>query len=271
MATRPPSLGRCKAVTQQAKAKKTQADRRRGSASSRGYDADWRRLRLQFLAAHPLCLFCADADRVTAATVVDHIITIADRPDLRLDWSNLRPLCKECHDRHTAREQAFGGKASRRPDWLRPSAVPLHLVCGPPASGKTRWVREHAAPGDLVLDLDEIAASMSGLGPHSWTSTWLDPALRERNELLGRLSRTPTTWPAAWLIISEPKAVDRQWWFDTMNPETITVLETSPDICRSRIRQDPERANVVDAMSDVVLKWWNAYQRRPGETQVITR
>lgn len=271
MATRPPSIGRSQVVAKQRQVAKKQADQRRGSATSRGYGADWRRLRLQFLDANPLCRFCADTGRTEAATVVDHITTIADRPDLRLDWSNLRPLCKPCHDRHTAREQAFGGKASRRPDWLRPSAVPLHIVCGPPASGKTHWVREHAGPDDLVLDLDEIAASMSGVGPHSWTIQWLDPALRERNELLGRLSRTPTTWPAAWLIISEPKAEHRQWWFDKLQPETITVLETSPEVCRARIRQDPERTNVIDTMSDAVLRWWSTYSRRPGETHITTR
>ena len=149
--------------------------------------------------------------------------------------------------------------------------MPLHIVCGPPASGKTRWVREHAAADDLVLDLDEIAASMSGLGPHAWTSQWLDPALRERNELLGRLSRTPATWPAAWLIISEPRAENRQWWFDKLRPETITVLETSPEVCRSRIRHDPERADRIDAVNTVVLRWWSTYTRRPGETQIVTR
>lgn len=271
MATRPPLAGRSQIATRQRQISKAQADHRRESATRRGYGADWRRLRLTFLDANPLCRFCADTGRVEAATVVDHIITIADRPDLRLDWSNLRPLCKPCHDRHTAREQAFGGKASRRPEWLRPSAVPLHIVCGPPASGKTHWVSEHASADDLVLDLDEIAASLSGLGPHAWTSQWLDPALRERNELLGRLSRTSTTWPAAWLIISEPRAENRQWWFDKLRPETITVLETCPEICRSRIRHDPERADRIDAVNAVVLRWWSTYTRRPGETQIVTR
>lgn len=271
MASRPPKLGGSQVAARQRQVEKTKADKRRGSAASRGYDADWRRLRLAFLDANPLCRFCADADRVEAATVVDHIIAIADRPDLRLDWSNLRPLCKPCHDRHTAREQAFGGKASRRPDWLRPSAIPLHIVCGPPASGKTHYVRQHAGPHDLVLDLDVIASELSGLGQHSWTKQWLDPALRERNELIGRLSRTPTAWPAAWLIISEPKAIDRQWWFDKLAPESITVLETSPEVCRARLRQDPERTTVIDAMGAAVLRWWSQYERRPGETQITTR
>lgn len=41
------------------------------------------------------------------ATVVDHIMSISERPDLRLEWSNLRAMSKRCHDRRTAREQGF--------------------------------------------------------------------------------------------------------------------------------------------------------------------
>ena len=79
------------------------ADRARGSASARGYDRLWRKLRLVILARDPLCLFCLEAGRVEASRQVDHIAPIAKRPDLRLEPSNLRGLCDACHSRHTAR------------------------------------------------------------------------------------------------------------------------------------------------------------------------
>ncbi len=87
--------------------KRLEYDKERGSAASRGYDGVWRKLRLVFLTDNPLCCFCAKAKRVVQATVVDHIEPIAKRPELRLEWSNLRPLCKPCHDAHTAKEQGF--------------------------------------------------------------------------------------------------------------------------------------------------------------------
>lgn len=270
MASRPPSVAN-RVLAVQRKVTLRAQDKRRGSAASRGYDADWRRCRAAFLFAHPLCLFCEEAGRIEAATVADHIISIEDRPDLRLDWSNLRPLCKECHDRRTARDQAFGGRAARWPAWLRPSSVPLTIVCGPPASGKTSLVRERAQPTDLVLDLDAIAASMSGLRPHSWGSQWLDPAIRERNEFLGRLSRHPCTWPAAWLIVSEPKAERRQWWWSTVKPAEIIVLETSAEVCMARTRADAERSERRDVWDAAVIRWWSRYDRRRGDTVVIDR
>lgn len=69
-----------------------------------GYDDDWQKLRLAFLAEHPLCQCdqCKEGElRLTRANVVNHIIDIRDRPDLRLVWDNLQAMNKHCHDRHT--------------------------------------------------------------------------------------------------------------------------------------------------------------------------
>jgi 5-methylcytosine-specific restriction endonuclease McrA len=85
----------------------------RGSAHSRGYDRTWEKLRRAFLAAHPLCLFHQERGEVVEATQVDHIQTIERRPDLRLEWTNLRPLCASCHSERTARDQAEAARLER--------------------------------------------------------------------------------------------------------------------------------------------------------------
>jgi len=100
--------GRCEAHQ---KAQRIEQDAVRGSTTERGYDWSWRKLRVQFLQRHPLCM-CPECDegrkRVTLAEVVDHIQTIEDRPDLRLAWSNLRSMSKAHHDAHTARTRGWG-------------------------------------------------------------------------------------------------------------------------------------------------------------------
>ena len=45
-----------------------------GSARKRGYTWKWEKARALFLKQHPLCVMCSAEGRVTAATVVDHII-----------------------------------------------------------------------------------------------------------------------------------------------------------------------------------------------------
>jgi len=84
--------------------RKRQLDRNRPSSSARGYDAAWRKLRAAFIRAHPVC----QHPGCTAASLdADHIKSIAERPDLRLEWSNLRALCRSHHSSRTAKDQGF--------------------------------------------------------------------------------------------------------------------------------------------------------------------
>ena len=83
-------------------------EKSRPSPAERGYDSTWRKLRLEFLKAHPLCDFCHAGGRVTPAAVVDHILTIEARPDLRLEWNNLRSLCVRCHNTRSGHDLQTG-------------------------------------------------------------------------------------------------------------------------------------------------------------------
>ena len=81
------------------------SDARRPSASERGYDWRWHRLRTTYLAAHPLCAHCMAQGRVVPAEEVDHIVPLREGGP-RLDRRNLQALCRKCHRRKTARERA---------------------------------------------------------------------------------------------------------------------------------------------------------------------
>lgn len=67
------------------------------------------------LNAHPWCAFhlAMRFNQVVPATVVDHIIPIAEAPERRLDPSNLQSLCKPCHDRIKQREDHALRRARR--------------------------------------------------------------------------------------------------------------------------------------------------------------
>jgi 5-methylcytosine-specific restriction protein A len=83
-------------------------DRARGTASSRGYGPEWRRLRAQVLREEPLCRLCLEEQpkRYTQATHIDHVLCKAHGgTDSR---SNLRGLCASHHAGKTAREAAEG-------------------------------------------------------------------------------------------------------------------------------------------------------------------
>lgn len=67
----------------------------------------WRRVRSIVLNENPYCLICKKKGITTLADTVDHIKPIEPNATLseKLDRSNLRSLCKRCHDalNHTPR------------------------------------------------------------------------------------------------------------------------------------------------------------------------
>ncbi len=227
----------------------------------------WQRRRAHQLASEPLCRMCADTGKVISATIADHVTPH------RGDWSlfasgELQSLCKFHHDSTKRIEENTHFNASR-PEWLKPSAVPLTIVTGPPAGGKNTYVDKHAAPGDLIVDLDMIAADLSGHDGHDWDRRWLGPALNERNRILGSLATRDPAEGAAWFIVGAPTPDERNWWSAKLRPGEIVVLETSIDVCMARIRQANTRNR--DSADDAASKWWAGYQRRDGEIVIVTR
>ena len=86
-------------------------DSKRPPSHERGYDRHWRKERWAYLTENPLCVECLKEERVTPATIVDHIIPPKGNQELFWDRSNWQSLCKPHHDRKTATEDgAFKSK-----------------------------------------------------------------------------------------------------------------------------------------------------------------
>lgn len=73
---------------------------RRRDASDKFYKSTaWQACRARFKRAHPLCEECEKQGRVVEMEIVDHRVPLKEAPHLALDWSNLRSLCRACHNR----------------------------------------------------------------------------------------------------------------------------------------------------------------------------
>jgi 5-methylcytosine-specific restriction protein A len=89
----------------------------RPHSADRGYDARWRKARLAYLRAHPLCVACEKEGNVTPASVVDHIIP--HKGDRALFWdseNNWESLCEHHHNVKTAKQDGGFGRAVRPPE-----------------------------------------------------------------------------------------------------------------------------------------------------------
>ncbi|MFQ5535468.1 MAG: HNH endonuclease [Sphingomonadales bacterium] len=240
-----------------------QADRARRERDGKRFHStgEWQRLRAMVLRQEPRCRPCRRAGRLTVATEVDHVTPIGQGGDKR-DRRNLQSICRDCHIAKTSAERGFGPQALAD---LKPSAIPLTIVCGPPGSGKSTYVAKRAGVMDLVIDLDEIVARLSGKPIYHDKHKWLAPAMAERNRMLWSLA-DDRRHDAAWLIVGAPRAAFRLAWSERLRAREVVVFETPAMVCQLRIRNDHRRDGTDAADEEPVLTWWRRYERRDGET-----
>lgn len=109
--------GKAPAPTVSEQDRKRRLDETRGSVRQRGYDRDWEKLRDAVVIERGCrCALCGtivvlrkrEATATTPVAEVDHYVSIQEAPELRLERSNLRVLCKPCHSGRTAKDQGFG-------------------------------------------------------------------------------------------------------------------------------------------------------------------
>lgn len=212
----------------------------RKSRHERGYGYEWSKRRKVVLQRDGyLCQRCKRAGRITAANIVDHIIPKAEGGTD--DYDNLQVICNKCHQLKTAEEAARGGQtATMEPEWLPRPTVPVVVVCGPPASGKTLYVREQAGPNDLVLDLDAIASQLFGVGPYQADKAQYKAAIRYRNKMLAALGDKDCGYPKAWLIVTAGAPAKRAFWQKKYG--TPVIMRTPKEECMQRVRGDDRRS-----------------------------
>lgn len=105
--------GRCEkhaALAEERYAKEHPEQDDRASAAARGYDAKWRRIRAQYLKAHPRCMW-PGCDEL--ATDADHMLPKAQGGTDA--WSNLQALCHRHHSIKTDTVDGGFGNRVRQP------------------------------------------------------------------------------------------------------------------------------------------------------------
>ncbi|MFA5130466.1 MAG: HNH endonuclease [Patescibacteria group bacterium] len=233
--------------------------RTRLNAAQRGYTWAWHKARTRYLQEHPICVICEQSKHIEPATEVDHIIP--HKQDEQLFWNedNWQALCSKCHKTKSLREAETGN--IYKPEYIRPTTIPTFIVCGPPGSGKSTHVKKRMHPGDIVIDLDDIKAELSGDPIYQSDDKWIRPAINERNKRIMRLSEYPSNPEdkTAWLIISLPKGDDREWWHEKLKAQSVTVLLKDEYECIRNIENDIRRLGHEGRFINAVKKWWREY------------
>jgi hypothetical protein len=127
----------------------------------------------------------------------------------------------------------------------------LTVVAGPPASGKTTYVREHKQPGDLVIDMDALAVALGSDVSHGHDERILPFVFAARDGALERMGR-PNDIGRVWIIRGAPSNRERREWWQA----TVVVLETPADECKRRAAE----AGRPSIWADLIDAWWSDYE-----------
>jgi predicted kinase len=113
------------------------------------------------------------------------------------------------------------------------------LVGGPPGSGKSTFVKANAKAKDIIIDLDEIMAKLSGMSLYqSNHDEWIIKALQERNRLINSLSMVDIINNSMVIIYRRRYSmgmVERN-----LKANNVHSCWCPIDICKLRIRNDKE-------------------------------
>jgi hypothetical protein len=133
----------------------------------------------------------------------------------------------------------------------------ITVVAGPPAGGKTTYVREHRQPTDIVIDLDAIHEAIGSSVEHGHHPSFLPFALDARDALIDR-ALSDNNASHVWIIRGAPLAEDRH----IAPGVNVIVIATPLDEALNRART----AGRPPLWDKLIHDWWATYQPHPDDT-----
>ena len=86
----------------------------------------------------------------------------------------------------------------------------LTVITGPPCSGKTTYARQHARPGDIIIDFDAIAQALGSPVSHGHDDPIWRVTIEARDAAIKATLRQARRGATAWVIDSRPTEQARQ-------------------------------------------------------------
>jgi hypothetical protein len=132
----------------------------------------------------------------------------------------------------------------------------LYVVTGPPGAGKSSYIKAHAKPQDIVIDLDLMALAMAGPGAdhHNHSETLLKVVHRARFAAIREAEQHIDTTDV--YVINTLPTAKAKTQYKRLKARIITV-DPGQDIVMQRIEDMRQ-----PAMKAVATKWYRAHRGR---------
>lgn len=180
----------------------------------------WRDLRERLIIErYAICARCGRSfASATERVIAHHIVELTDETlndtAVALNQDNIELLCWACHN-HT-HGYSFGNHQ-------------VFIVWGPPLAGKSTYVSEQAALGDLIVDMDSLWTAISTLPRYGRHDALCQNVFGLRDALLGQVRMRMGRWNTAWVIGGYPRKGERETLAARLGAELIEIEATRED------------------------------------------
>lgn len=137
----------------------------------------------------------------------------------------------------------------------------IHIICGAPCSGKSSYVKQHAKPGELVIDTDVIAEAIGSGVKHQARGFCLEAALEMRR---AAIEYAKSVDAESWIIHTKPSK-SQMSEYKRIGAD-IVVLDPGIDVCKQRAEDRPSGTieqidkwyqNDSETTSEQFAKWFS--------------
>jgi predicted kinase len=88
----------------------------------------------------------------------------------------------------------------------------LTIITGPPCSGKSTYARQHALPGDIIIDFDTIAQALGSPATHGHSNHIWKVTADARDAAITAAVRCHANGARVWIADSKPTTAKRAWY-----------------------------------------------------------
>lgn len=192
----------------------------------------------------------------SGAVVYHHIVHLTNSnvndASISINPKNIMVLHWRCHNFvHKKQEQMIAAKNAEKK---------VYIITGASCSGKTTFVKERIQEGDVVLDIDDIWQTISGMPRYTKPNSLKPIVFNMRNELKDQIAKGAGTWRNAFVIESLPLATDRKREverYKAHNVELIT-MEATREECLQRLYADPNGRD-IKAYEEYINNYYDDY------------
>lgn len=170
---------------------------------------------------------------------------------ISINPSNIMVLHWQCHNEIHNRFNGVAQKIERK----------VYIITGASCSGKTTFVRERIQTGDIVLDIDDLWQTISGMPRYTKPNSLKPIIFNLRNLIKEQIAKGNGNWRNAYIIESKLYTpVDRKYEIEKYKQHNVELIEmeATREECLQRLYLNPNGRD-IKAYEEYINEYFDSY------------